>query len=231
MTIRRDQAHVTDEIYSLPRSIEGVHDITVRQLEAGRRFRSYLLDWDVPTLFDTGFQDTTEELLAGIEETGLVPERVIITHEDPDHTGGLSAVTDEYAVETWAPAADADAIASEWNATVDREYEDGDEIGPWRAIHCAGHTPGASVLLDEEEGIAVTGDVVFGADVRGLPAGYLVTPPEYYSADVAAAERNLETLLDHEFEIALVSHGTAVIESASEKLERYVQFPGKPPVR
>ena len=230
MPVRRMETAVMEEIYPLPREIEGVYDLTVRRLEAGRRYRCYLLDRDVPTLFDVGFPDTTEELFEGIESTGLVPERVVITHEDPDHTGGLAAVVDEYDVETWAPAADADAITTEWDVEVDHRYEDGDEIGPWTAIHCAGHTPGASVLLDEEARLAVTGDVVFGADVRGLPPGYLIAPPDYYSDDVAAAERNLENLLGYEFDVALVSHGTAVVEEASEKLERYVQFPGKAPV-
>jgi glyoxylase-like metal-dependent hydrolase (beta-lactamase superfamily II) len=222
---------MSDEVFPLPNSVEGVHDITTRQIEAGRRYRCYLLDWDVPTLFDAGFEDTTEELFRGIDESGLVPERVIVTHEDPDHTGGLSAVVDRYDVETWGPAADADAIESKWDVAVDHRYEDGDEIGPWSAVHCAGHTPGASALVDESEGIAVTGDVVFGSDVRGLPHGFLIAPPEFYSDDVAAAERNLENLLQYDIDIALVSHGTAVVENAREKLERYVQFPGKPPIK
>lgn len=220
---------MSDGIFPLPRSIDGVHDITTRRVPAGRRYRCYLLDWDVPTLFDAGFADTTDELFAGIEESGLVPERVIVTHEDPDHTGGLSAVVDRYDIETWAPAADADAIVSNWGVTVDHRFEDGDEIGPWTVVHCAGHTPGASALVDESEALAVTGDVVFGSDVRGLPPGFLVTPPDHYSDDIGAAERNLEKLLAYEIDIALVSHGTAVVKDADEKLERYVQFPGKSP--
>ncbi|MFB6129285.1 MAG: MBL fold metallo-hydrolase [Salinigranum sp.] len=221
---------MAEDIYPLPADIDGVYDITVRRLEAGRRFRSYLLDWDVPTLFDTGFGDTTEALFEGVEATGLEPERVIITHEDRDHTGGLADVVDRYDVETWVPADDADAVASEWGVEADRRYEDGDSIGPWTVVQVAGHTPGCSVLIDEEERLAVTGDAVFGSDVRGLPPGYLITPPEFYSDDFAAAERNLENLLGYEFDVALVSHGSAVVEDASEKLERYVQFPGKPPV-
>ena len=219
-----------EETYPLPTEIDGVYDITFSRDTPGRRYRCYLLDWDVPTLFDAGYEDSTDALFAGIDETGLEPERVIVTHEDPDHTGGLAAVSDRYDVETWAPADDADAIASKWGAEVDHRYGDGDTIGPWTAVHAAGHTPGSSVLIDEAERLAVTGDVVFGSDVRGLPSGYLIGPPEHYSDDVAAAERNLENLLGHEFDVALVSHGTAVVEEASAKLERYVQFPGKPPI-
>lgn len=218
------------ELFELPAEVDGVYDVTVSRATPGRRYRCYLLDWDVPTLFDAGFEDSTDVLFEDIDATGLTPERVIVTHEDPDHTGGLAAAVDRYDAESWVPVGDADAIASRWGVDADHKYGDGDRIGPWTAVHVPGHTPGCSALIDEDAGIAVTGDVVFGSDVRGLPTGYLIAPPEYYSDDIAAAERNLENLLGHRFDVALVSHGTAVVEDASAKLERYVQFPGKPPI-
>lgn len=72
------------------------------------------------------------------------------------------------------------------------------------------------------------GDAVFGSDARGLPAGYFVLPPAYYSADLAAADENLARLLDYEFDAGLMYHGSSVTEDASEKIEAFVDFRGKP---
>lgn len=218
---------MSDEPFGLPESIDGVHDITVRAVN-GRRYRVYLIEGTVPTLFDTGFADTAETVFEAIDEIDVRPERLVVTHQDPDHSGGFDAVAERYDVETWVPAADAEAIAENNEVEPDHRYENGDDIGRWEAVRVAGHTPGSSVLVDEATGIAVTGDVVVGSDLRGLQPGYLLPPPEIYTDYPAAAEASLETLLPYEFDTALVSHGTAVLEGASEKIERYVEFPNKP---
>lgn len=209
--------------------IDGAYDITVKP--EPQRYRAYLIDADVPTLFDAGFADTTDVLTAGIEAVGLEPERVIVTHEDHDHTGGLAAIADAYDAETWAPADDAEAIVSGYGYQPERTYEHGDTIGPYEAVHVPGHTPGASVLIHREEDYAVTGDVVVGATQRGLPPGYLLPPPAVFSDDPDAAEQNLDVLADYDFEAALPFHGEAVTEGASEKIERYARFPGHPMFR
>lgn len=213
--------------FELPSRVAGVHDITVRSVN-GRRYRTYLVEDDVPTLFDAGFDDTDETLFDAIEEVGTEPERLIVTHEDPDHTGGFGAVVERYDPETWVPAADAATVAETSGIEPDHRYRDGDTIGRWEAVHVPGHTPGSSVLVDEDAGLAVTGDAVVGSDLRGLPQGYLLPPPEIYTDDPAQAEASLENLQSHRFDTALVSHGTAVLDDASAKLERYVNFPNKP---
>jgi hypothetical protein len=70
---------------------------------------------------------------------------------------------------------------------------------------------------------------VCGSDRRGLPPGYLLHPPQATHTNQPAeaaveAEVNLEKLLDYDFEVALLNHGTPVFENASEKLDRYVNF-------
>jgi glyoxylase-like metal-dependent hydrolase (beta-lactamase superfamily II) len=209
--------------------LDGVHDITVDLWDSGRRYRAYLFEEDVPTLFDTGFDHSTGTLFDAVDEVGVEPERLVITHEDPDHTGAFDAVTEEYDLEVYVPAGDAGVVREQFpDVDIDHEYEDGDTIGRWEAVHCPGHTPGLSALVDEDAGLAVTGDVVFGSDLRGLPEGYLIPPPEIYSDDLAQAERSMEHLAEYDFDVALVSHGTAVMEGASDKLRSFVDFPGKP---
>lgn len=70
-------------------------------------------------------------------------------------------------------------------------------------------------------------DTMVGADIRGLPLGYLVVHGEASTNDVRAAEHNLTNLLEYEFDAGLVYHGSSVLEDASEKIEAYVNGPKK----
>ncbi|WP_160134971.1 MBL fold metallo-hydrolase [Halococcus salsus] len=199
-----------------------VHDITVR--EGNGRFRVFLVDGDTPTLFDCGLADTVDALAAGIEEVGIDPERLVVTHGDGDHVGGFDEVVERYGVETFVPAeTDLDT-----EHDPDHRYGDGDRIGSFEAVHVPGHTEDNHVLVDESRDVAVMGDAVFGSDVRGLPAGYFVLPTAFYSTDLNAADENLERLLDYEFDAGLVYHGSSVTDEAAEKLDAFVNFANKP---
>lgn len=200
--------------------VSGVYDITCGESD-GKRYRSFLLDGDIPTLFDTGLESTIDTTVAGIEDIGVAPERLVITHGDGDHVGGFDGIVDAYDPETWVP------VQTDAGLDADNRYEDGDVIGRFEAIHMPGHKPDNYVLIDEGAGVAVMGDALSGADQRGLSAGYFHLPPEVYSTDLGQAERSLENLLDYEFEVGLVFHGSSVTEAASDKIETYVNFPGK----
>lgn len=150
--------------------VPGVYDITVREDDNGRRYRAYLIEDDVPTLFDTGLDDTTDALFDGIEATGHEPERFIITHADPDHTGGFDAVVDRYGVMTHVP----EQTTLETANDPDDRYSDGDQIGDFEAIYIPGHSSDHHALVDEKAGLLVAGDAVSRADLRGLPEGHLL---------------------------------------------------------
>jgi hydroxyacylglutathione hydrolase len=200
--------------------VDGVYDITCDDTD-GKRYRVFLFDTDVPTLVDAGLESTVESVFEGIDHIGVEPERLVTTHGDGDHIGGLEAISDRYELETWVPE------QTETEVDPDHRYGDKDLIGQFEAVHLPGHTPDNHALIDEDLGIAVMGDAVSGADQRGLPAGYFHLPPEIYTQDLNMAEQSLEKLLEYDFDIGLVFHGSSVTENARRKLERYVNFPGK----
>lgn len=203
--------------------IDDVYDITCAE-EYGMRFRSYLADWDVPTLVDTTYDELSAGLFDGLDALGIRPERLVITHAHGDHVGAVDAVVDRYGPETWVPAESTLPADTE----PDHRYKHGDAVGPLEAVHVPGHTPDSHALVNEAAGVLVTGDVLIGADWRGHPPGYLVIPPQQTSDDLDAAEANLERLLTYEFDAALVYHGTAVLEGARDQLERYLTIPRTP---
>ncbi|PCR88862.1 MBL fold metallo-hydrolase [Natrinema ejinorense] len=203
--------------------VDGVFDITSLVEESGKRYRVFLFAEGTPTILDAGLAQSAETVIDAIDDLGVVPERLIITHGDGDHIGGFDALVDEYDLETWVP--ERTTAATETEPT--HRYGDGDTIGRFTAVHAPGHEPDNHALIDEDAGIAVMGDAASGADQRGLPAGYFHLPPAYYSKDLNRAEESLERLLEYEFDVGLVFHGSSVTENAREKLDRYVNFPGK----
>ncbi|MFB6118711.1 MBL fold metallo-hydrolase [Halosegnis sp.] len=196
--------------------VAGVYDITCTETDDDPgRIRAYLTDDG--TLVDTGLTGTTDTLLAGITEVGVAVERVVITHTDPDHIGGIKAVVEAHDSTVYLPEG-AD------HPTADVFYGEGDTVGPFEAVHVPGHRDHQHVLVATDEGYAVLADALSGADQRGLSGGFHL-PPGKFTDDLNEAERSLEKLLDYEFEAGLVFHGSSVLEGASETLEQYVLPP------
>ncbi len=199
-----------------------MYDVTVAELNGGR-YRVFVFDGETPTLVDAGLESTVGAVAEGLDELGVDPERVVVTHGDGDHVGGLTELAERYDLETWLPEGlDVDGHEP------DHRYGDGDEVGGFTAVHTPGHTSEHHSLVDEDSGVAVIGDALFGADARGLPEGYFVLPTGYYSADLNEADESLAKLTEYDFDVGLVYHGESVTEDASEKLDGFVNFAGKP---
>ncbi|WP_336037132.1 MBL fold metallo-hydrolase [Halobacterium yunchengense] len=199
-----------------------VYDLTLERSDA--RYRAFLVDDGRPTLVDCGFDRTTDALFDRLATLGVAPDRLVVTHVHPDHSGGFDAVVDRYDPETWVPAESTHDFANE----PAYRYGHEDPVGPFEAVHVPGHTDDNYALVDEDRGVAVMGDAAIGADWRGLPAGYFVLVEGIYSNDLRAAERNLERLQAYDFDVGLVFHGGHVRENARETLDAFLDFPGKP---
>jgi glyoxylase-like metal-dependent hydrolase (beta-lactamase superfamily II) len=199
----------------------GVYDLTLTREPA--RYRSFLFDWDRPTLVDCGPAESAGVLVERLDTLGIAPERLVLTHADHDHVGGFDAVCERYDPTAWVPAES--ALSADHPA--DERYGHETAVGPFTAVHVPGHTDDNYALVAPDRDLAVLGDAVIGADWRGLPAGYFVMVEAIYSEDLIAAERNAERLQAYDFEVGLVFHGSSVFEDARGKLDRFLDFPNK----
>ncbi len=181
---------------------------------------------DVPsgktTLVDTAFEENGEELVDVLEEEYGTIDRVIMTHGDHGHHGGL-----DHVMEAFDPELVASANEDKLHEAIDHEpdvlFDDGDLLdGNIRVIEVPGHTKATAALLLEDRDILISGDTLDGADRGGLPEGYLLPPPALFNDDHEAAEINLYDLLQYDFETLLVFHGAHVFENPKQKLDDFL---------
>jgi len=161
-------------------------------------------------------------------------DRVLVTHYDLDHVGGLGAFADS-GVPVYVGADDAALIAGDADPPLlhhkglfhrvarrvwqfpDVEVvpvEDGEAVGGFRAYHTPGHNPGHTVYVHGGLGVAFLGDLVWGDD------GKLTTPirlDSYDMDELAASVRDLAARAG-EFEVAAMGHGDPLTSGGSRAL-------------
>lgn len=179
------------------------------------------------TLIDTAFDENGEELVETLREEYGTVDRVILTHGDHGHHGGLTHVVEAFDPELAMPADESKLYEHFEEAGLDIEpdiaYEDGDVLdGNIQVVQVPGHTEATSALLLRDRDILISGDVLDGSDRGGLPAGYLLPPPALFNDNHADAELNLYDLLGHDFDTLLVFHGSHVFEDPKGKLDNYL---------
>jgi len=198
---------------------------------------AFLVDDGSVTLVDTGLfvnrPALGDELAAAGYAVGDI-DRVLLTHYDIDHVGGLRAL-EGYAGPVYLGAADLALVRREatpsltshkgmfhravrrvWDlGGVDvRGVEDGDRIGGFVAYHTPGHNPGHTVYVHEGFGVAFLGDLVW-AD-----GGRLTTPEWFDSYDMDTLRASVRELVARvpPFEIAAMAHGTPITDRGDDAL-------------
>jgi glyoxylase-like metal-dependent hydrolase (beta-lactamase superfamily II) len=195
---------------------------------------AYLVDDGEVTLVDAGLPVPRRSLTRELADVGYEPDaldRVLLTHYDIDHVGGLGRLRSNAPV--YLGSADAELVRREWSppwrhhkgafhrltrrifslSSVDlQSVDDGDSVGGFRAIHTPGHNPGHTVYLHEESGTAFLGDLVWESD------GSFVAPPWLDSYDTETIADSIARVAEESFDHACVGHGRPVSPDADAVL-------------
>lgn len=196
------------------------------------------------TLVDAGTPGGVETILDGIAETGHAPadlDRILVTHYDVDHVGGLSAFDDQ---DVPIYAGDAKLVRGArrpspmgvkgafqrlvgWRLTPpDNEVvpaDDGRRVGGFRAYATPGHTPGHVAFVHEGRSVGLLGDLV-----RTDGDGFVV-PPWYVNDDTARVRESIQALAAEvpTFDVAIVGHGPPIGANASEQFRSFADDLGE----
>jgi glyoxylase-like metal-dependent hydrolase (beta-lactamase superfamily II) len=121
-------------------------------------------------------------IVAALEETGAVAEKILLTHGHIDHAGGAAELKERLGVPIEGPHRDdefllrrlvesgaAYGITEARNVMPDRWLEEGDEVAvgdlAFDVLHCPGHSPGSVAFKLRAEPFAITGDVLFRGSI------------------------------------------------------------------
>lgn len=121
------------------------------------------------------------KLKAAAEQTGVMIEKILLTHGHIDHCGGAGILADELGVPIEGPHEEdsfwIDRLESDGAKygivgrpfTPSRWLQDGDQVTvgelTFLVRHCPGHTPGHVIFYHADSSLALVGDVLFRGSV------------------------------------------------------------------
>lgn len=123
-----------------------------------------------------------DRIVAGIEECGFSPEKILITHGHVDHAGGAAELAERLSLPIEGPHGDdlflIEALAesgARWGLAGMRPFVParwlaaGDTVTvgalTFEVFHCPGHTPGHVAYLYRPGRLAFVGDVIFQGSI------------------------------------------------------------------
>lgn len=201
-----------------------------------------------PTLIDSGYPWTFKQLLAEMASADVAPtdlQRIIITHGDIDHSGGLTELQKQSSAAICCHAAEAAYVRGEkrkkrahnlvglltapvllfvnWRykphiENIEELVIEGKQLPEgFTVIHTPGHSPGHIALYHEEARILVTGDSLTHRNAR------LGLPPALFTPNMAQAIESLHKYTRLKYDIACFGHGPALMPDASRRIAEFVQ--------
>lgn len=170
----------------------------------------YLISGESPTIIDAG---NDEKILDRLKEETENLDKVLITHNHPDHVGLVQDMRNEF-----------DATIYSWEkgeGWVDKELNNGQEIEAGdsilKAIHTPGHSPRHVVFCGE--GALFSGDLIFPGGSFGrtdLPGGNQKQLSESIEKIVEDYGREINELYP--------GHMKPVLENAYEDLKKSLKM-------
>lgn len=202
-----------------------------------RGTNAYLVDDGALTLVDTGMGFHASALIGGLRDAGFELrdlDRILLTHYDMDHVGGLAAF-DGVELTIYAGTVDVPLVAGDAKPPLSNHkgliqrlggplisapenpvepLEDGDTVGSFTVYETPGHTPGHVCYVSEGLSAAFLGDLVRETGGRLEPSPWII------SYDTEAVERSIRSLVERTpaFEVAAMGHGVPFERKGSERL-------------
>ena len=201
-----------------------------------------------PTLIDSGLPGSAGELVDELKTQGVTPaglQRIIITHADLDHIGGLKVIKAQSPAPVSCHAAEAPYLRGEKMKAANpsllgylshplmvffqRRYDLGvsdiaelvveGHVYPegFTAIHTPGHSPGHMALLHKERGILIAGDALSNRN------GKLSLPLAMATPSLGMAIESIHKLSKLSYETACFGHGPPIVGGASEAIAAFAK--------
>ena len=196
------------------------------------------VDGDDLTLCDTGLRWNRPSIASEFESAGHDPadlDRVLLTHYDLDHVGGLRTLLANFEGPVYIGGPDHDMLTGDDmpaplhhkgmfhrltrrlfplpDAADVRRVADGDRIGNFTAHATPGHNPG-HVVYHHDGGVAILGDLLWEDD------GGLRPPFWLDSYDMRELRESVIALADRigPFEVAAMGHGKPIVADGDDAL-------------
>jgi len=195
------------------------------------------------TLVDTGLFVNRNSIRSELAAAGYGVadlDRVLVTHYDLDHVGGLGSIAEEFTGPVYVGDEDlrlvnggavsnslhhkalfhrvARRFVSFPDTVTVEPVTDGDRIGRFTAYHTPGHNPGHMVYV-HDAGVAFLGDLVWEEEGE-------LTPPFWLdSYDMREVRESIRRFADRApaFELACMGHGTPLASDGDDALARLVE--------
>jgi hydroxyacylglutathione hydrolase len=194
-------------------------------------------------LIDTGTSSGGKKIQAYLEGTGIKPQmisEIILTHVDPDHSGGAAALKRLTGAKLGIYELDAPRISGQVKKLKETSgfgnvlqsffgifmkvervkpdviLKDGDTVGPLSIIHTPGHTDGSICIYKPGQALFV------GDTLRTTGSGSLSLPGNVMNRDPVQLRKSVQKISELEFSVLLPGHGKPITEKASQKLKEFV---------